>query len=192
MADEDFLRLAAEDAELKRARERLTLKHRNSSQWARRALKRGLTVMDQGAPDQAVSKSCDICAGYHCKSQERLKGCALACGLKKRERALVVGSLGGGAAMLSGLCTATPCTVRVQARARRWRSSCAWGRSCAARWSARPRARTAPPTPRTHQTRPATSTARALVPPCSPRVAVAARSLRASGPPRWTCCKVGV
>ncbi len=49
MGDEDFLRLAAEDAELKRARERLTLKHRNSSQWARRALKRGLTVMDQGA-----------------------------------------------------------------------------------------------------------------------------------------------
>ncbi|KAK9827643.1 hypothetical protein WJX81_002537 [Elliptochloris bilobata] len=48
VGDEDFMRLAAEDAELKRARERLTLKHRNSSQWARRALKRGLTVMDPG------------------------------------------------------------------------------------------------------------------------------------------------
>jgi hypothetical protein len=56
LGDEDFLRLAAEDAELKRARERLTLKHRNSSQWARRALKRGLTVMDPGAPPAPGSR----------------------------------------------------------------------------------------------------------------------------------------
>ena len=63
MADEDFLRLAAEDAELKRARERLTLKHRNSSQWARRALKRGLTVMDQGALGQTASQVCFAPAG---------------------------------------------------------------------------------------------------------------------------------
>ena len=46
--EEDFLRLAAEDAELSRARERLTLKHRNSSRWARRALRRGVDVMDPG------------------------------------------------------------------------------------------------------------------------------------------------
>ena len=46
--DEDIIRLAAEDAELARAKERLTLKHRNSSKWARRALKRGMDVMDEG------------------------------------------------------------------------------------------------------------------------------------------------
>lgn len=46
--DEDIIRLAAEDAELGRAKERLTLKHRNSSKWARRALKRGMDVMDEG------------------------------------------------------------------------------------------------------------------------------------------------
>ena len=48
MGNADFLRLAAEEAELKRARERLTLKHRNTSQWARRALRRGINVMDEG------------------------------------------------------------------------------------------------------------------------------------------------
>lgn len=46
--DEDIIRLAAEDSELARAKERLTLKHRNSSKWARRALKRGVDVMDEG------------------------------------------------------------------------------------------------------------------------------------------------
>lgn len=46
--DDDIIRLAAEDAELARAKERLTLKHRNSSKWARRALKRGMDVMDEG------------------------------------------------------------------------------------------------------------------------------------------------
>ena len=48
MGDADFLRLAAEEAELQRAKERLTLKHRNTSQWARRALRRGINVMDEG------------------------------------------------------------------------------------------------------------------------------------------------
>ena len=46
--DGTFLKLAAEEAELDRARERLTQKHRNTSRWARRALKRGQTVMDDG------------------------------------------------------------------------------------------------------------------------------------------------
>ena len=46
--DEDIIKLAAEDAELARAKERLTLKHRNSSKWARRALKRGMDVTDEG------------------------------------------------------------------------------------------------------------------------------------------------
>jgi U3 small nucleolar RNA-associated protein 14 len=32
----------AEEAEFRRARERLTLKHRNTSRWARRTLKRGV------------------------------------------------------------------------------------------------------------------------------------------------------
>ena len=50
MGDADFLRLAAEEAELQRAKERLTLKHRNTSQWARRALRRGINVMDEGLP----------------------------------------------------------------------------------------------------------------------------------------------
>jgi U3 small nucleolar RNA-associated protein 14 len=41
-------RAAAEEAEFERARERLTLKHKNTSRWARRALKRGVDVMDAG------------------------------------------------------------------------------------------------------------------------------------------------
>lgn len=48
MGDADFLRLAAEEAEFKRVKERLTLKHKNTSQWARRALRRGINVMDEG------------------------------------------------------------------------------------------------------------------------------------------------
>ncbi|KAK9812342.1 hypothetical protein WJX73_003829 [Symbiochloris irregularis] len=46
--EEGYLRLAAEQAELERAKERLTLRHKNSSRWARRALKRGVNVMDEG------------------------------------------------------------------------------------------------------------------------------------------------
>lgn len=42
------MKLAAENAELERARERLTLRHKSSSRWARRALKRGYDVMDEG------------------------------------------------------------------------------------------------------------------------------------------------
>ncbi|MEW5305610.1 MAG: hypothetical protein WDW36_008141 [Sanguina aurantia] len=49
---EEGAKLAArrqqEEAEFVRAKERLTLKHRNTSKWARRALKRGVTVMDEG------------------------------------------------------------------------------------------------------------------------------------------------
>ena len=48
LGDNEQLRLAAEDAEFNRAKERLTLKHRNTSKWARRALKRGINVTDEG------------------------------------------------------------------------------------------------------------------------------------------------
>ena len=48
MEDKDFIRLQAEQAEFDRAKERLTLKHRNTSQWARRALKRGVDMHDDG------------------------------------------------------------------------------------------------------------------------------------------------
>jgi len=50
MGDTEFLRLAAEETEFKRVKERLTLKHKNTSQWARRALRRGINVMDEGVP----------------------------------------------------------------------------------------------------------------------------------------------
>ncbi len=50
LGDNEQLRLAAEDAEFTRAKERLTLKHRNTSKWARRALKRGINITDEGAP----------------------------------------------------------------------------------------------------------------------------------------------
>lgn len=45
------MREAEAQAEFERARERLTLKHRNTSQWARRALKRGIQVMDEGTKE---------------------------------------------------------------------------------------------------------------------------------------------
>lgn len=48
MDDKDFIRLEAEKAEYERARERLTLKHKNTSQWARRALKRGVNLKNDG------------------------------------------------------------------------------------------------------------------------------------------------
>lgn len=38
------MQAAAEKEEFDRARERLTLKHKNTSRWARRALKRGLNL----------------------------------------------------------------------------------------------------------------------------------------------------
>lgn len=46
--DTDFIRLQAEKAEFDRAKERLTLKHKNTSQWARRALKRGVDLHADG------------------------------------------------------------------------------------------------------------------------------------------------
>lgn len=55
MGDKDFIRLQAEEAEFERAKERLTLKHKNTSQWARRALKRGVDMHDDGKPS-AVCK----------------------------------------------------------------------------------------------------------------------------------------
>ena len=48
MGDGDFIRLEAERAEFERAKERLTLKHKNTSRWARRALKRGVNLHDDG------------------------------------------------------------------------------------------------------------------------------------------------
>lgn len=49
--DKEAVREAEAQAEFERARERLTLKHRNTSQWARRALKRGIQVMDEGTKE---------------------------------------------------------------------------------------------------------------------------------------------
>ncbi|GAX85472.1 hypothetical protein CEUSTIGMA_g12888.t1 [Chlamydomonas eustigma] len=50
-ADSDAERAAEAEAEFERARERLTLRHRNTSKWARRALKRGVEVMDAGTKE---------------------------------------------------------------------------------------------------------------------------------------------
>ncbi|GIL67778.1 hypothetical protein Vafri_21053, partial [Volvox africanus] len=46
--DVDAERAAAIEAEFQRAKERLTLRHRNSTRWARRALKRGQVQLDAG------------------------------------------------------------------------------------------------------------------------------------------------
>eukprot|EP00877_Chromochloris_zofingiensis_P011898 jgi/Chrzof1/6962/Cz02g05190.t1 len=46
--NESARKAALEEAEFERAKERLTLKHKNTSRWARRALKRGVDVMDEG------------------------------------------------------------------------------------------------------------------------------------------------
>lgn len=88
MGDAEFLRLAAEEAEFKRVKERLTLKHKNTSQWARRALRRGINVMDEGAlpssSSTALSKiqvSLPVPVGTGsggCLSPARLRGQCLA------------------------------------------------------------------------------------------------------------------
>lgn len=57
LGDEAAAQRAAEEAEFERAKERLTLKHKNTSKWARRALKRG-SVMDMGA--RAVYRSASM------------------------------------------------------------------------------------------------------------------------------------
>ncbi len=62
MGDASFLRLAAEEAEYNRVKERLTLKHKNTSQWARRALRRGINVMDEGALSSSLSMA--LCHRY--------------------------------------------------------------------------------------------------------------------------------
>ncbi|KAG2495048.1 hypothetical protein HYH03_006979 [Edaphochlamys debaryana] len=46
--DPDAEKAAAIEAEFQRAKERLTQRHRNSSRWARRALKRGQLAQDEG------------------------------------------------------------------------------------------------------------------------------------------------
>lgn len=43
--------MAVEEAEFQRAKERITLKHKNTSRWARRALKRGINLADEGTKD---------------------------------------------------------------------------------------------------------------------------------------------
>eukprot|EP00873_Tetraselmis_striata_P003871 jgi/Tetstr1/424135/TSEL_014744.t1 len=48
---EEVMRLEAEKAAVDRAAERISLKHRNTSRWARRALKRGQMVMDEGTKE---------------------------------------------------------------------------------------------------------------------------------------------
>ena len=48
LLDEDALRKEREQAEFERARERLTLKHKNTSRFVRRALRRGQNAMDEG------------------------------------------------------------------------------------------------------------------------------------------------
>ncbi len=74
--DEAALREAAEEAEFQRAKERLTLKHKNSSRWARRALRRGVTVMDQHTREALAEQ--------------------LRMGQEIRQRVCVVGGIGGG------------------------------------------------------------------------------------------------
>ena len=74
--DEDIIRLAAEDAELARAKERLTLKHRNSSKWARRALKRGMDVMDEGTK-AAVAEQLRL--GEELRRKVLPPNCAITC-----------------------------------------------------------------------------------------------------------------
>eukprot|EP00892_Ulva_mutabilis_P005106 jgi/Ulvmu1/2968/UM015_0008.1 len=49
--DEASQQARAEEEEFRRAQERLTLKHRNTSRWARRALKRGLSLADDSQRD---------------------------------------------------------------------------------------------------------------------------------------------
>uniref|UniRef100_A0A5B7CB94 U3 small nucleolar RNA-associated protein 14 n=1 Tax=Davidia involucrata TaxID=16924 RepID=A0A5B7CB94_DAVIN len=46
--DPEAVKELAMKQEFKRAEERMTLKHKNSSKWAKRILKRGLTVQDEG------------------------------------------------------------------------------------------------------------------------------------------------
>ena len=84
MEDGDFIRLQAERAEFERAKERLTLKHRNTSQWARRALKRGVDMHDDGGLFCAfldTMHSADITALFHAPPKQRLI-CSAEDGLK--------------------------------------------------------------------------------------------------------------
>lgn len=57
LLDEDALRREIEEAEYERAKERLTLKHKNTSRFIRRALKRGGTApLDQGTKDAVAEQ----------------------------------------------------------------------------------------------------------------------------------------
>ena len=76
MGDGDFIRLEAERAEFERAKERLTLKHKNTSRWARRALKRGVNLHDDGehhthpgrrAPHAPVCVGCILALESRCE-----------------------------------------------------------------------------------------------------------------------------
>ena len=53
--DEELARAVEEEAEFKRAQERLTQKHRNTSKWAKHALRRGAHLLD-GSTKAAVNE----------------------------------------------------------------------------------------------------------------------------------------
>jgi len=52
----DELRREIEDAEFERAKERLTLKHKNTSRFIRRAIKRGSTQLDEGTKEAVAEQ----------------------------------------------------------------------------------------------------------------------------------------
>lgn len=56
LMDEDALRQELEDAEFERAKERLTLKHKNTSRFIRRAIKRGATQVDEGTKEAVAEQ----------------------------------------------------------------------------------------------------------------------------------------
>ncbi|KAM0906261.1 hypothetical protein ACQ4PT_016932 [Festuca glaucescens] len=55
-ADPEAAEESAMKQEFKRAEERMTLKHKNNSKWAKRILKRGLSVQDEGTRDAITAQ----------------------------------------------------------------------------------------------------------------------------------------
>ncbi|VAI88939.1 unnamed protein product [Triticum turgidum subsp. durum] len=55
-ADPEAAKDSAKKLEFKRAEERMTLKHKNNSKWAKRILKRGLSVQDDGTRDAITAQ----------------------------------------------------------------------------------------------------------------------------------------
>ena len=79
--DEEMMQAVEEEAEFRRAQERLTMKHRNTSKWAKHALRRGAQLLD-GTTKAAVNEQLRLGQELKQKVGAAPTGLPLTCAMK--------------------------------------------------------------------------------------------------------------